>query len=131
LDIRHSVSGAVVDMLVQLQKGPEVKLRKKRINVAPGKSISLADFNAPKRGGANKNCGNMAALKDEDSANNVDLVSGKSFNEDDEDEALNVSDDDDEMPILPLFPVPADRGRTPKRYSGRICRPTMYSDFVI
>ncbi len=73
----------------------------------------------------------MAALTDEDSANNADLVSGKSFSEDGEDEALNVSDDDEEMPILHLFPVPPDRGSTPKRSSGRIRRPAMYSDFVI
>ncbi len=59
-----SSSFYIKSRLVQLRKGPEVKLRKKRINVAPGKSISLADFNAPKRGGAIGNCASMAALTD-------------------------------------------------------------------
>ncbi len=46
------------------------------------------------------------------------------------DEAHPVSDDE-VVPILPTFPVPKNRGHSPKRHSCRIRRPVVHCDFVI
>jgi hypothetical protein len=119
MEMHSSVSGAVVEILSQLHKEPETKLRKKRMNVQPGKSISLADLNT------------QPQSMNEDSGCNTDQMDMNSLSVESINEAPPPVSDDEEVPILPAFPVPKNRGCSPQRRPCRIRRPVVYSDFVI
>lgn len=100
-----------------------VKKRKKRLNVIPGKSIALIDFQQlPAASAATCSSGTGNPISDK----NLDMDSQS------EEDTLNSSeDDDDDIPVLPVFPVPdARRGANLPRYSQRQRHPVVRKDFI-
>lgn len=90
--VRHKVSAAVIDMLADMRgvnKDVEIRRRRKKINVAPGKSIGLEDLNEPMRSASTSSAG--AAVVDTSTGTGIDNASDV---EPDSDVPVNDSDTD-------------------------------------
>jgi hypothetical protein len=122
VNVRTGISNVIIEKLNEIQgtmtqSQSTTKKRNKRLNVIPGKSISLADFQQPPEAAA---CSSSSATQ------NLPRVSQN------EEESTDDDDDDDDIPVLPLFPVPADSGDSlySNRYSQRQRHPVIRKDFI-
>jgi hypothetical protein len=122
--IAHVITEKLSEIRQQLlQSQTTTKPRKKRLNVVPGKSIALADLNQLPDSAA----GPSSSVSFNEHTDNQGSVS-----EDSSEEDVNVSQSDDEdFPILPIFPVPDQRLRSHQsRYSQRMRKPVVRKDYI-
>jgi hypothetical protein len=94
-EIHHAVSGVELEILTQMRQGPNavgVKEQKKRSNIVPGKSISLADFQAP-------------AVPEVLARNDDATDSDRSCDSSSVDDASDSKIDDKDVPILSIYPL--------------------------
>jgi hypothetical protein len=120
---KHQVSAALIDMLADMRgvnKDVEIRRRRKKINVAPGKSIGVEDIIEPSTS-AGTSTGTATAPDNVD--DDVEPDSDVTVNESDNDSCSTGSDDgttrDEEMdtgntshgcPGDVLLPVPSSNG---------------------
>jgi hypothetical protein len=128
VDMHAAISNVILGKLNEIQRTlvqsqSSQKPRKKRLNVIPGKSVALVDFQQlPDASAAACSSRTGNAISDD----NLEMESQSDI------ESLYSSDEDDEViPVLPIFPVPDDRRDAHfSRYSQRQRRPVVRKDFI-